>query len=568
MNKTVTINISGIIFHIEEDAYERLLGYLNSIRKRFSAEEGRDEIMMDIESRIAEILGERVGPSKQVVVMADVDHVISLMGEPETISEGAEAGKDEEKEKEQQKQDEEEEPRLDRRRRIFRDPDDKVIGGVCSGIGYYFDVDPVWIRIGFVAFSLVFFSGVLFYLLLLVIVPKAETTAEKLEMRREPVDVNNISRTIREEFEGVKRRAEEFGREAKERGKRWKKESKAWRRSSYARGQVEDFFHSVFRVFSKIFATMLIIFGILFLVGLLTSTFTLSSFGPRMISDSFRNLFSDGMHYGIAITALLLVFGIPVVMMIYKGIRLLFGIRRPDKYVGLVALILWIVGIIFGSISVANAIGSLSEGATVEEKVPLPFKAGDTINIVVDIDPSMLNEDYHSAFNQEHHYARQYHGVSMNDSDFKIGYPKLHIVPSLTDSVGLIVYKSARGRDIREAAANARDINYRITLKGNTVTFSNYYSVTGVAKWRMQQVNSELRVPENTVIYFHSSTEDLLEDISNTSHAISSDLTDRRWKMTRNGLQCIDCDGLQSKNDSLPPAQPGKDSVIRKDSVK
>ena len=89
MNKTVTINISGIIFHIEEDAYEKLGNYLRTVRSRFSEEDGRDDIMADIESRIAEILNERVGPSKQVVLMADVDHVISLMGEPEESSQAS-----------------------------------------------------------------------------------------------------------------------------------------------------------------------------------------------------------------------------------------------------------------------------------------------------------------------------------------------------------------------------------------------------------------------------------------------------------------------------------------------
>lgn len=141
MNKTVTINISGIIFHIEEDAYEKLGTYLKTVRSRFSEEDGRDEIMTDIESRIAEILNERVGPSKQVVLMADVDHVISLMGEPEAISD-----KEGKTETNSEKEDSRNEGREYRRRRLYRDTDDKVIGGVCSGMGYYFDVDPIWFR--------------------------------------------------------------------------------------------------------------------------------------------------------------------------------------------------------------------------------------------------------------------------------------------------------------------------------------------------------------------------------------------------------------------------------------
>lgn len=554
MNKTVTINISGIIFHIEEDAYERLQVYLVTIRKRFSAEDGRDEIMMDIESRIAEILGERVGPSKQVVLMADVEYVISLMGEPEAIADNEE--KTETKETAEESASREEEPVVGRRRRIFRDQDDKVIGGVCSGLGYYFDVDPVWIRIGFVLVSLAFAMGILFYLLLLIIIPKAETTAEKLEMRREPVDVNNISKTIKEEFEGLKRKAEDFGQEAKQYGKKWKQESRNWRRT-HGRGQVEDFFHSVFRIFGKIFATALIFFGILFLIGLLTSTFSISSFGPHIISSNFHNLFSDGLHYTLAIIAIFLVFGIPIVMMIYKGIRLLFSIKRRDRSVGIVALALWICGIILSSISIANAAGSFSDGASVYETIPLTCKPGDTLIVKVDIDKNMINDDFDSEWNQRYHYSQRWEGVSINGNDMRIGYPHLDIVPSLSDSVELVIYKTARGRDVREAEANARAIDYSVRTNNCNIAFKNYYSLKGVSNWRVQQVHAELRLPKNTVVYLDPTTLDMLYDVHNTSRTLDRNMTDRRWKMTERGLECVDCAGLKIQSgpnpeDSIP----------------
>lgn len=570
MNKTVTINISGIIFHIEEDAYERLQVYLTTIRNRFSSEEGRDEIMMDIESRIAEILGERVGPSKQVVLMADVEHVISLMGEPEAIAEGEDKTEKKETKEETASATEEEPQSNGRRRRIFRDTDDKIIGGVCSGLGYYFDIDPVWIRGGFAVSFFVFGSGFLFYLLLMIIIPKAETTAEKLEMRREPVDVNNISKTIKEEFEGFKKRAEDFGKEAKERGQHWRRQSYNWRRTR-GRGQVEDFFHNVFRIFGKVFATALIFFGILFLIGLLTSTFTLSSLGPDVISQGFHSLFSDGVHYSLAITAILLVFGIPILMIIYKGIRLLFVIKRPDKYVGIIALAIWICGIVLLSISVGNAAGSFSNGTTLTETIPMNCQAGDTVRIRVDIDPSMINEDYNSEWNKRYHYARLYHGVDVHNNELKIGFPQLSIVPSLNDSAELIIYKTSRGRDLKEAELNASGIKYDVKTNDCNITFKNYFSLTGFAQWRVQEVSAELRLPENTVVYLDASTIDMLRGVSNTSHTIERDMIDRRWKMTSNGLECIDCAGLMIKPgtqsaDSIPKTDslPKKDSAGKK----
>jgi phage shock protein PspC (stress-responsive transcriptional regulator) len=556
MNKTVTINISGIIFHIEEDAYERLQSYLSMIRNRFSAEDGRDEIMMDIESRIAEILNGRVGPSKQVVLMADVEHVISLMGEPEAIADGGETKSDE---KAEEAKTEENENQYRRYRRLYRDPDDKVVGGVCSGLGYYFDVDPVWIRVGFCVIFFAFGSGILFYLLLMIIIPKAETTAEKLEMRGEPVDINNISRTIREEFEGFKNRMEDFGKDANRYGIKWKYESRVWRRSSRARSGAEDFFHGVFRVIGRLFAFALIFFGVLFLIGLLTSTFTLSDLRPGVVSESFRNLFSDGFHYGMAITAILLVLGIPILMMIYKGVRMMFRINRPDKIVGLTALVLWIMGIVVGMYAGTDAARSFGEEATTHEYIRLSDPKADTIAVRVSIDREMENSDYDSDFNRRWHFSNRYRSLSINGQKMKVSLHGLNIVRSETDSIELVVYKSSRGRDGREALDNAKNIRYAVTVKDNQLIFPNCYVLPKNTLWRDQKLYIELRIPKGTVVNLHASTRHILSGVDNLSNTLDQDMADRRWQMTDHGLACIDCAGLEANpNETAPAQQPVK----------
>lgn len=563
MNKTVTINISGIIFHIEEDAYERLQSYLSTIRNRFSAEDGRDEIMMDIESRIAEILNERVGPSKQVVLMADVEHVISLMGEPEAIADGGET-KSESKDEEAKTEENENQYRR-YRRRLYRDPDEKVVGGVCSGLGYYFDVDPVWIRVGFCVIFFAFGSGILFYLLLMIIIPKAETTAEKLEMRGEPVDINNISRTIREEFEGFKNRMEDFGKDAKRYGKKWKYESREWRRSSRARSGAEDFFHGVFRVIGRLFAFALIFFGVLFLIGLLTSTFTLSDLGPGVVSDSFRNLFSDGFHYSMAITAILLVFGIPILMMIYKGVRLMFRINRPDKIVGLTALVLWIMGIVIGVYAGTNAARSFGAEATTHEYIRLFDPQADTIAVRVNIDREMENSDYDSDFNRRYHLFNRNRSLSINGLEMKVSLHGLNIVRSESDSIELVVYKSSRGRDGREALENAKSIRYAVTVKDNQLIFPSCYVLPKTTLWRDQEVYIELRIPKGTVVNLHASTRHILSGVDNLSNTFDQDMADRRWQMTDHGLACIDCAGLEADpNEQAATQQPAKTDTTGK----
>jgi phage shock protein PspC (stress-responsive transcriptional regulator) len=191
MKKTFSANLGNRVFNIDEDAYLKLKEYLDRIEGYFSDQKERDDIMNDIELRISELFTERMGINKQVVTRADVEEVIAVMGDPRVIS-GVE-----------------DDPRTAREkrtgpRRIFRDPDDRMIGGVCSGLGAYMGIDPVIMRILFLV--LLFFGiGFLAYIILWIVVPEAITTAQKLEMRGDPVNTSNIGNFFREEFESVKK---------------------------------------------------------------------------------------------------------------------------------------------------------------------------------------------------------------------------------------------------------------------------------------------------------------------------------------------------------------------------
>ncbi len=551
MNKTVTINISGIIFHIEEDAYERLGNYLKTVRNRFTAEEGRDEIMMDIESRIAEILQQKTGPSKQVVVMADVEYVVSLMGEPEAISEN------EVKQEEKSNEEKSSQQNPNRRRwRLYRDTDDKVIGGVCSGLGYYFDLDPVWIRIAFAIAIFFFGTGFLFYILLLIIIPRAETTAEKLEMRGEPVDVNNISRTIKEEFEEFKKKGENFGEEIKTRAKKWRDESRDWRRRNRAQNGFEEFFHGVFRVMGRLLSFLLIFFGIFFLIGLVTSTFALTDFAPRIIMDTLKSFFPDGSHYALAVTAVLLVFGVPILMMIYKGIRMMFRITAKHYAIGITALCLWLLGIVFGITSIFWISKAFSEDERIHENFWLQNPHSDTLYLGVNIDPDMNNNEYNSKWNRRFHLARRWKAVSIDGDRMKFGYPDLQIVPSDNDSIQLVIYKYASGSDKREALELAKAIVYHLTQKDSLLTFNSYFTLGENQPWRDQGVHMELRIPKGKVVFLSASLRGLLNSVENLSNTLDDDMVDRRWKMTNLGLQCIDCAGLEVGENGKPIVTP------------
>jgi phage shock protein PspC (stress-responsive transcriptional regulator) len=194
MKKTVTTNINGRVFYIDEDAFLRLRKYLDRIEVWFKGKDGGQEIISDIESRIAELFEAKINPSNGVITLQMVEEVIEIMGEPEqfddpesettrtTFVHASKPGK-----------------------RLYRDVDDRVLGGVCAGIAAYFNIDALVVRILFIIAALVSLGTIVpVYIILWIALPAALTTAQKLEMRGESINISNIEKTIRDEYEDVK----------------------------------------------------------------------------------------------------------------------------------------------------------------------------------------------------------------------------------------------------------------------------------------------------------------------------------------------------------------------------
>lgn len=202
MKTTITINLGGIVFHIDDDAYEMLNTYLIAIEKQFASDDERNEVMADIEARLSELFKEALGEKRDVIMTEDVSKIIEIMGEPQDFM-------DEEAAQESTGTSAHESKRKRRdykaTKRLYRDPDNRVLGGVCGGLGAYFNTDPILFRIIFI---LIFFgmgSGLIIYIILWIAIPEASTTTQKLEMRGEAVTIENIKRAVREEFENIKK---------------------------------------------------------------------------------------------------------------------------------------------------------------------------------------------------------------------------------------------------------------------------------------------------------------------------------------------------------------------------
>ena len=192
MKITVSINLGGYSFNIDEDAYSELKRYLRNLELHFAGEESSSEILSDIETRMAEIFRSKLTSFKLVISIEDVRHAISVMGTPEDISDND--GKSAR-----------EKFSTPGYHRMYRDTDNRIIGGVCAGMGAYWDIDPVIIRIIFVALILAGGIGAIVYLILYIVLPEARTTAQKIEMKGDPVNIHNIKDAVKKEFDTVRK---------------------------------------------------------------------------------------------------------------------------------------------------------------------------------------------------------------------------------------------------------------------------------------------------------------------------------------------------------------------------
>ena len=196
MKKTLTVNLGGTVFHIDEDAYRLLDNYLSNLKLHFRKQEGAEEIVNDIEIRISELFSEKISTGSQVITIVDVEEVIARMGKPEDF-----AGNEDEEPK---KTSGAAGARTTFHRRLYRNPDNKMLGGVASGLAAYLGWDVTLVRLLLIVI-LVCGYGILMpiYIVCWIVIPEAHTAAEKLSMHGEDVTIENIGKTVTDGFEKV-----------------------------------------------------------------------------------------------------------------------------------------------------------------------------------------------------------------------------------------------------------------------------------------------------------------------------------------------------------------------------
>lgn len=534
MNKTISINLSGMLFNLEEAAYERLHRYLQQIRKSFEGTDGQDEIVGDIESRIAELFAERL-KNKQVILEQEVIDVIAIMGEPETY-------KDEEEAPTSGSNPGNQNYDAYQSRRLFRDPDDAVLGGVCSGLGYYFGLDPVWLRLAFVIALFFAGSGPLLYIILWIVLPKANSTAEKLQMRGEQVNIENIERRIKEEAARFRERAEAFGEEARQGFKNANVHGRLGSFMEEFSAVFLGFFRRIILFMGRSFGVFLIFLGGVLLFAFLSTVFNsgnlisindedgISSFSVQAFFGTF---FSSPDQQKLFLVGLSLVILAPIIGLLLGGLRLVLHPRLRMGWFGPVNGMLFLAGLVCCIVAGAMLVGEFSAKGRMIENVALSTPVGDTLELAVQ-PGSEINLRQAMHFDHWHFYY--------NDGESYLnGWIHVNVASTEETAFSISAEKSARGTDKKQAIQTAAAINYFYRQEGNTVYFNPYFTVKPDNKWRNQNLDVTLHIPEGKFIRFRKGTEDMLFNIQNVQNMNDYEMVEETWQMTKQGLHCVSC---------------------------
>ena len=675
MKRVININFQGRVIPIEESAYDILKRYVESLNVYFSNEEGKDEIINDIESRIAELFGESLKKGSTCISDDDVEKIIDSMGRPADFEEqSGNSGTTAEPKASSQTKSEQYYQQTDGPKRLYRDENNKVLGGVCSGIANYFGIDPVIVRIitvicsgilfvpyiifwvavpnsattvigaprkrlfrdmdekviagvcsGFahyfgisvwiprVLFLLPFISfafhfthmgwwgfphffnisvspgSVVIYVILWMVIPEAITTADKLEMRGEKVDLNNIKNTIQTDMgnffkkaeqsgKGFSKKANEWGKEfsdkaqewstefsetVKEKGHQFSSEMAAQRRQN--RGGLGNAIATLFKVFAY-FITGVVLLTVLCALFALGIAFTgLMPLKDFVLTGQWDNLYAWG--------ALILFIWVPVVGIITFAIRKIARIKAGSKLLRYSFLSLWLVGL-FCAVSLLVSVFSnfRYNNRAIEENINLSNAKVNKLEVMV---------QPHSKFMSRDRWFKFEPFAQIDEDTAFVQNVRIKIVKGLTDSFQVRMIKFAKGSSKNKADFIARNIEYNIVQKDSSLILDRGIMITPQNKFHNQSILLTIEVPVGKRIkinnnarfgncQFNVNFDD--EDIWNYSN---DEDKSEEWKqgveyiMTEKGLRRTDAreeDLINNDNDQqvLDEFRRNKDEMKRK----
>ena len=527
MKKTITINISGVIFNIEEDAYDILRGYLDRLSRNFTDSEGREEIMGDIESRIAELFQERLGDRKEVISDTDVKQVMETMGKPEDFMAEAEEA---EGKSERSTENRGAEYNSTAKRRVYRDTEKSVIGGVCSGISHYFGWDPLVLRIILLVLFFGMGFGFLLYIILWIIIPAAKTTAEKLEMRGEPVNVDTIKKKVSETFQNFTD----------------KNNVDSDFHYQHVRSQAGKASDAIVFVLRRMFRFIGGVLGFFFLMlGLiLVTVFIATWIDPSMIqfgeghlnmkwSDMNSLIFDSARQGTLFFIGLLAVSIIPVIGLILLGAKLLFRWDMKGKPVVPALVALWLIGL---GLLMVTGISLGKEFNQRGEYVEYGKSPASDETFTIKMAPGQDSAGQGFASRWVNSFPEEY--LELKGDKIVGHYPRIDILVN-EESLECVVKVIKRSRGFTDGAADyrAEHIQYTFSFnEANELLLAPDFSMPLSDRFRGQHCNIEVLIPVGQKLYISEEVQKYLEDVEQLEYHKRSELVGKVWLMTPEGL--------------------------------
>lgn len=524
MKKTVNINLAGTFFHIDEDAFAKLQRYLDAIKRSLSDPQGSDEIIRDIEARIGELFSEKIENNSQVISLKELDEVITVMGQPEDYMVDEEIFEDVPPASKTR-------TRRSSYKQLFRDVDNKFIAGVSSGLGHYLGFDAIWVRLLWVLLT-VFSSGtfIIIYILFWILVPAAESTSDKLKMTGEPVNISNIEKKFKEGYETVADKVknadyDKYGNKVK----------------SGATGFFDalgNILLTILKIFVKFFGILIIFISLATLVGLIVGLFTFGSidlWGQGEVMDYISAVDTSNAPLWLISLLVLFAVGIPFFVLFILGMKLLISnLKSLGMTVKISLLILWVLSLAgLGIIGVRQATQQAYNGDFIAEQ-ELQVYTGDTIRIAM-----QANSQYsHSVYR---HGGLQ---IEYNENDERVIYSNdiRLIIRSTTDPVGkIVIEKSAEGNSYLDAKARAEAIQYNYSFENGTLLLDGYFITDFANKYRDQEVDIILYLPEGTILFAEDNTYSFHRNTSSYRDILNNGDESQYLRILKNKTECLDC---------------------------
>jgi phage shock protein PspC (stress-responsive transcriptional regulator) len=622
MKKIININLSGMVIPIEDSAYESLKRYIESLRQYFATEEDKDEIINDIESRIAELMNEKVKKGSAAITDADIEEIIGSMGRVEDFekTDAEEKTTTSKQSSGAYAQTEQAAPKR-AKGRLYRDSSDKFIGGVCAGIANYMNVDPAIVRLLFAiitfggfgmgiliyvllwiilpvrdldtyvgkrlfrnpddrvisgvagglaayfnkpswAFRLIFaaplllnilfgvlngiffmwqrdifpnifigsFSGtfVLAYIILWIVLPEARSPFEKMEMRGEKVDVNRIRQNVKEGMGDIKNRMQGWGEEVKQTAQEWTKEAKEFANvkgkaftsefSDTVRPPAQGCLHAIGVIIKAFF---------IFVAGCITlslfAAFMAILFGGVAWWPINNFLWTSSIQKVWAWGTLIFFIGVPIIGFMTWLVRRIVRVRSRSRYLGWIFGGLWTLGwfcAIFFAVSIAKDVREYEKTTT---DISLVQPAGGKLIINVN-EPEIR---YSGGFGWMRHDDT---GWDISEDTLKYNNVKLRINKSDDSLYHVTLSKYSFGSTVKDAQERAERIIFNVSSQDSLINMASGLSIYKGSKFRGQGVILEIQVPVGKKIRFDES----LVNAYNPWVVRRSDKENRYWNRRYN----------------------------------